>query len=326
MGTTSEFALIDRYFTRAPRRARLGVGDDCALLTLPAGLELAVSTDTLVEGTHFLPGADALWLGHKALAVNLSDLAAMGAEPHAALLALTLPAVDEAWLCAFARGFFALAERHEVELLGGDTTRGPLSITLTVLGTVPAGAAVTRSGARDGDDLWVSGELGGAALGLLHATGQIELAADLQAGPSARLHQPWPRLELGIALRGVATAMIDVSDGLIADVGHLCERSGLDATIDWDAVPRAAELRAQAEPVRRHCALAGGDDYELAFCAPVMRRAMLEGLQAGVPLTRIGRMHAGGTGVHVEAGGERIAIDCAGFDHFSAAMRPSPKP
>ncbi|MBL8520273.1 MAG: thiamine-phosphate kinase [Betaproteobacteria bacterium] len=312
-----EFALIEQYFTRAPRHAALGVGDDCALWSPAAGFELALSTDTLVSGTHFFPDADPHGLGHKALAVNLSDLAAMGAIPRAALLALTLPRVEPAWLEAFAAGFWALAEAFDVDLVGGDTTRGPLSITLTVLGEVEQGRALRRDGAKAGDDLWVSGDLGGAALALRLVQGLCaDPVADVEA-LKVRLNRPQPRVALGRALLPIAHAMIDVSDGLVADVGHLCERSGLGAEIEWSRVPMPDGLRDVQESLRLACVLAGGDDYELAFAAPAAQRSAVEAL-GGV--TRIGSMVAGVEGVRVlDASGSPIRVERPGFDHFGHA-------
>ena len=220
----SEFELIAKYFTPTVANAVLGVGDDCALLRVSPGCELAVSTDTLVSGTHFFPDADAEKLGHKALAVNLSDLAAMGALPRYVLLALTLPKVDEPWLAQFSRGFLRLASEFGVELIGGDTTRGPLSITLTVMGEVGVGCALRRDGAQDGDDIWVSGELGAAALALKHLQGSTTLQNDVFSAAAERLYCPSARVALGRALIGIAKSAIDVSDGLAADLGHLCER------------------------------------------------------------------------------------------------------
>lgn len=315
----SEFELIARHFTRPAKTAALGVGDDCALVQAPTGLALAITTDLLVEGTHFLAGADPGLLGHKTLAVNLSDLAAMGADPRWCTLALALPEADEDWLAAFARGFFALAERHAVELIGGDTTRGPRTLCVTALGTLPVGYALRRDTAQAGDELWLSGATGEAALALAHLQGRAALEDAHRDACLARLHAPEPRVALGRRLRGVATAAIDVSDGLVADVGHLCARSRLAADIDEPAVPRAPALAALADAgLARACLLSGGDDYELAFTAPpeardaVARAAEL----ARVTVTRIGRMREG-AGVTVrDAAGAPLALDRPGYDHF----------
>jgi thiamine-monophosphate kinase len=316
---SSEFDLIRRHFTRPAKSAALGVGDDCALVQAPTGLALAVTTDMLCEGTHFLPGADAQLLGHKTLAVNLSDLAAMGADPRWCTLALALPDADESWIAAFARGFFALAERHGIELIGGDTTRGPRNLCVTAFGTLPKGYALRRDGAQAGDDLWVSGATGEAALGLAHLRGRIALEPAHRDACLARMHAPEPRIALGRRLRNVATAAIDISDGLAADVGHICERSKLAATIELAAVPRAPALAACTdEALAAACLLAGGDDYELAFTAPPDARdaVIAAGAAAGVAVTRIGAM-AAGTGVTVrDAAGAPVRLAQTGYDHF----------
>ncbi|MEO8104109.1 MAG: thiamine-phosphate kinase [Betaproteobacteria bacterium] len=317
---TPEFDLIAKYFTRPATRARLGVGDDCALIAVADGCELAISTDTLVSGTHFFADTDPEKLGHKALAVNLSDLAAMGATPRYVTLALTLPAIDHAWLEGFSRGFVQLADESGVELIGGDTTRGPLSMTLTVFGDVPAGRAMRRDGARAGDDIWVSGALGGAALALRHLRGEVVLPDAVRDRALERLHRPVARNALGCALRDAAHAAIDISDGLVADLTHICERSGLSAVIDWPAVPLSPVLLSMGLDVRIACALAGGDDYELCFTADEGNRKALEAiaLDTGVALTRIGKMRTGDSRVQVrDEHGEPMPIVAAGFDHFS---------
>jgi thiamine-monophosphate kinase len=291
----------------------MGVGDDCALVRPDAGLDLAVTTDLLVEGRHFLPGAEPRALGHKALAVNLSDLAAMGAAPRWVTLSLALPAADEAWLAAFSEGFFALAERHGVDLIGGDTTRGPqLVISVTALGEVPSGLALYRGGARAGDDIWVSGELGGAALALVHP--EIPEAA-------LRLHRPEPRAELGERLRGLAHAAIDVSDGLAGDLRHIAERSDLGAVVHYADIPRpAAFAKLDDENLERDCVLSGGDDYELLFTAARERRAELEALsrELDIALTRIGSVHKGAAEVVVLDAHKKPMACRGGFDHFGA--------
>ncbi len=316
---SSEFELIAKYFTRPVANAVMGVGDDCALIRVSPGCELAVSTDTLVSGTHFFPDADAEKLGHKALAVNLSDLAAMGALPRYVLLALTMPKVDEPWLARFARGFLRLASDNGVELVGGDTTRGPLSMTLTVMGEVAVGCALKRDGAQDGDDVWVSGELGSAALALKHLRGSIALHDEVFAIAAERLHCPSPRVALGRALIGIATSAIDVSDGLVADLGHICERSGLSAQVHFDSVPVFPALRSLEAAIQTTCALAGGDDYELCFTAPVSMRPLVSRTSAevGLTLTRIGSMRHGANRVHwLNECGEEVPIALSGFDHF----------
>ncbi len=298
----SEFELIKKYFDRPARSAALGVGDDAALLRPSAGMELAVSTDLLLEGRHFQAGADARKLGHKSLAVNLSDMAAMGAAPRWATLALALPAADEAWLDGFAQGFFALAERFGVELIGGDTTRGALCVCVTILGEVPRGLALYRAGACPGDDVWVSGELGGAALGLAQP-GNVAAAR--------RLDVPEPRVELGERLRGIANAAIDVSDGFAQDLGHLLARSGVGAVVEYERLPRFAG--AQARQV-----LSGGDDYELVFTARQERRAELAALaqELGLALTRVGTIQKGEPTLLVLDQHRAPIATGRGFDHF----------
>ncbi len=316
---TPEFDLIAKYFTRPAKNAALGVGDDCALVNVTRGCELAISTDTLLSGVHFFADADPFKLGHKALAANLSDLAAMGAIPRYVTLALTLPSIDATWLEAFSRGFFALANAAGVELIGGDTTRGPLSMTLTVLGEVDAGKALRRDRARTDDDIWVSGTLGDAALALRHLRKEIVLSSGHVEPVLSRLHMPTPRNSLGVALLECAEAAIDVSDGLIADLGHICERSSLAATLAWALVPQSPALMSAPLALRQACALAGGDDYELCFTANENQRAAIEAVSAscGIALTRIGKMQAGQPEVTVDdEHGAPIKIAAAGFDHF----------
>ena len=317
----SEFDLIKKYFEQPPREVRpgdrrarrvsLGIGDDAALLRPSAGMELAVSTDLLLEGTHFRAGADARKLGHKALAVNLSDMAAMGAAPRWATLALALPTADEAWLEGFSKGFFALAARFGVELIGGDTTRGPLSVCVTILGEVPMGLALFRAGARPGDDIWVSGQLGGAALGL--AQPGIATAA-------SRLDEPEPRIELGERLRGIASAAIDVSDGFAQDLGHILERSGAGAIVEYELLPRSADVsKAGDAHLQARLVLSGGDDYELAFTAPQASRGELQALSSELKLalTRVGSIQAGEPRLQVlDAQGRPMTVE-RGFDHFA---------
>src|SRR5574340_1342292 len=251
----TEFDLIRRFFTRATPGALLGVGDDAALLQVEAGNVLAVSTDMLVSGTHFLPDADPFLLGHKALAVNLSDLAAMGAAPRWATLAVALPEADEAWLAQFSAGFFALADQHGVELVGGDTTRGPLNLCVTIFGEVPAQLALRRSGARAGDEVWVSGTLGDAALALAHLQGRIALSDAEFAACAPALHRPQPRVALGLALRGIASSAIDISDGLLADLGHILDASQLGAQLDLAALRSSPTLLGyMQQPLFRQCA------------------------------------------------------------------------
>lgn len=329
----TEFELIERYFTRAVPPGGIvehGVGDDCALLDC-GERRLAISTDMLLEGRHFLPAADPESLGHKALAVNLSDLAAAGATPRAFFLALALPRADEAWLAAFSRGLFEIADRHGCVLAGGDTTRvprievaqrasvdGPLTICITALGDLPRSAIRTRAGARAGDDLWVSGTLGDARAALALRAGELAAAPADAAYFAARMDRPEPRVALGIALRGIATAAIDVSDGLLGDLAHIMERSGIGATVQWDQVPRSSALCRLPEDIQQQFALAGGDDYELLFSAAPARRAEVEAAAAAanVPVARIGGIDSGRDLRVVDAGGHSVPTPWHAFDHF----------
>ncbi len=318
----SEFDLIARYFTRAPRTGgplMLGVGDDCALLVPASGELIAISTDMLVEGWHFFAGADPEALGHKALAVNLSDLAAMGARPLAFTLALALPVADEAWLASFSRGLLALADAHNIELAGGDTTRGPLNLCITVFGSVPAEQALRRDSAQAEDEVWVSGTLGDARLALAAMQQQLTLAPEILDAALKRLHRPEPRVALGLALRGMASAAIDVSDGLLGDLGHILERSGVGAIIDADALPFGSVLSHQSIERRREFALNGGDDYELCFTAPIHQRpaVLAAAQQAGVPVTRIGLLTKE-PGLQVtDCNGLALSMRSRSFDHFA---------
>ena len=330
-----EFDLIARYFTRpaiarqTPGRVALGVGDDCALLQPSPGMQLAISTDMLVEGRHFLSTVDPVRLGHKALAVNLSDLAACGAKPMAFTLSLALPSVDEAWLEGFSRGMFALADEHGCELVGGDTTRGPLNISITVFGEVPPGAALLRSGAKAGDDLWVSGTLGDARLALEVFRGTLSLPAEAFAIARTRMEAPSPRVALGQALRGVASAAADVSDGLLGDLSHILRASGVGARVDADAAVERIALRSMPSSdidlnidididMLRLCALSGGDDYELVFTAPVGAREAVEraGRDSQTAVARIGRIEAEPGVRIVDADGAALAQRFTSFDHF----------
>ncbi|CAN5713098.1 thiamine-phosphate kinase [soil metagenome] len=321
-----EFDLIERYFARPAKRSPLGNGDDCALLAPAPGMQLAVSSDMLVEGRHFLSTVAPERLGHKALAVNLSDLAACGAAPLAFTLALSLPAVDEAWLAGFSRGLFVLADAHDCDLVGGDTTRGPLNICITVFGEVPTGKALLRSGANAGDDVWVSGTLGDARLALEAFRGTLSLSAEVFEQTRRRMEQPTPRVALGVALRGIATSAVDVSDGLIGDLGHILASSRVGATLDADAAAALVAANAHAPGVAdlfaidvlRTCALSGGDDYELVFTAPLSARdAVLQaGIFAATPVTRIGRIEAAPGLRIVDARGAAVAQRFTSFDHF----------
>ena len=321
-----EFDLIARYFTRPVRHATLGVGDDCALLAPRPGMQLAISSDMLVEGRHFFADVDPEALGHKALAVNLSDLAACGARPLAFTLALALPRVDEAWLAGFSKGLLALADAHGCELVGGDTTQGPLNICITVFGEVPAGQALLRSGARAGDDIYVSGTLGDARLALEALLGHIHLPGELLAQARQRLERPTPRVALGLALRGIASSAMDVSDGLLGDLGHILRVSGVGADIDADETSKLIAARALFTgatarfdmELLRQCTLAGGDDYELAFTAPPALREGVAGAAAtaATPVARIGRISAEPGLRLADAQGRPLAGRYASFDHF----------
>lgn len=319
-----EFDLIARCFERPTPNAVLGPGDDCALLAPRPGMQLAISSDMLVEGRHFLSTVEPRRLGHKALAVNLSDLAACGARPLACTLAIAIPRADTAWLDAFAAGFHALAAAHGCELVGGDTTAGPLNLCVTVFGEVPAGGALLRSGARPGDEVWVShaagGGLGDARLALEVFRGALALDGAAFERARRAMELPEPRVALGLALRGVASAAIDLSDGLLGDLRHVLQRSGVGACIDADAVPRSADLAAQPLALQRLCTLAGGDDYELAFTAPAAQRERVLAASSAVSVgvTRIGRIEADPGLRLVDAAGRPLAADWASYDHFRA--------
>lgn len=317
----SEFEIIRKYFTRPAPSTVLGVGDDCALIAPRPGMTLAISTDMLTAGVHFFPDAEPGKLGHKALAVNLSDVAAMGADPRWVTLAIALPEADEKWIAAFADGFFRLARRFDVDLIGGDTTRGPLAISVTAIGEVPPGLALRRDAARAGDEIWVSGATGEAALGLAHLQGRVELKGAALEACLARLHAPEPRVELGGRLRGFARAAIDVSDGLLADLGHILEASGVGAELEWEKLPRAEAIaRCPDRALVAECLLAGGDDYELVFTAPPPKRAEIEavGRELGLELTRIGTAVRGKPQAKLLDAQEKV-IPAArtGYDHFA---------
>jgi thiamine-monophosphate kinase len=320
MEALGEFDLIQKYFTRPVKRSVLGIGDDCALLQPTPGMQLAISSDMLVEGRHFVSTVAPQRLGHKALAVNLSDLAACGAKPLAFSLALALPRADEAFLAGFAQGLFALAEAQGCELVGGDTTQGPLNICITVFGEVPPGQALLRSGACPGDDLYVSGSVGDARLALECLRGTVALSGDQFERVRVAMEQPQPRVALGTALRGVATSAIDVSDGLLGDLAHILRRSSVGATVEVDTVPRGTVLGAQTLAWQRECTLAGGDDYELLFTAPASQVAAVQAAarQAGVAVTRIGRIDASPRLRLVDAQGHEVPHTFGSFDHFKS--------
>lgn len=319
----SEFDIIQRYFTRPTFSASLGVGDDAALIKPAAGMELAISTDMLVAGHHFFADANPRMLGYKSLAVNLSDMAAMGARPRWATLALALPEslvqVKEKWLEAFADGFFGLACTHQVELIGGDTTCGPLNICVTIIGEVAKGKALRRSGAKPGDDIWISGHLGDAALALAHIQQRIALEHDEVLACLPALLMPMARVELGQRLIGLAHSAIDISDGLLADLGHILECSKVAAVIEMNAINQSAVMKKYLpQPLAINCLLAGGDDYELCFTAPRAKCGKIESISRGleIPLTRIGRVSKGEGLVVLDAVGKSIELRIKGYDHF----------
>ncbi|MDH1474883.1 thiamine-phosphate kinase [Comamonas thiooxydans] len=323
-----EFDLIRRYFQRPVRRAALGVGDDCALLAPAPGMQLAISSDMLVEGRHFFADVNPRLLGHKALAVNLSDLAASGARPLAFTLALSLPRADEDWISEFATGLLTLADAHDCELIGGDTTGGPLNICITVFGEVPVGQALLRSGARAGDEIWVSGTLGDARLALEAMLGRVQLPAELLQQTRQRLEAPTPRVALGLALRGIASSALDVSDGLLGDLGHILELSSVGATVDsrctTPLMAAAAYPHSDAwqfdSKLQQQCTLAGGDDYELCFTAPAARHAdvLAAGAASGTTVHRIGRIDAEPGLRVIDANGALLQNCWKSFDHFGS--------
>ena len=326
-----EFDLIERFFKRAARRAVLGIGDDCALMQAPAGSHMAISTDMLVQGRHFFADVDPRTLGHKALAVNLSDLAACGAEPMGFTLALALPHIEERWLAAFAEGLFTLADSHGCELIGGDTTSGPLNICITVFGSVPAPAgqsqALLRSGAHPGDDIYVSGHLGDARLALEAMQGKLSLPPALLKTTRQRLEEPSPRIALGMALRGLASAAMDLSDGLVGDLGHLLKASQVGATLNTEAVLERLCARTHSDwagagvshTQALHCVLSGGDDYELLFTAPpTARSAILAAAQrCATPVSCIGQIESQPGLRLLDAAGAPMPNHFASFEHFA---------
>jgi thiamine-monophosphate kinase len=330
-----EFDLIERFFKRPPRQATVGIGDDCAILQPRPGTQLAISSDMLVEGRHFLSTVNPRHLGHKALAVNLSDLAACGAKPLAFTLALALPRADEAWLGPFSEGLLALADEHGCELIGGDTTQGPLNICITVFGEVPVvngrSQALLRSGAQAGDDLYVSGTLGDARLALEVFRGTVSVPAPVFEAARLRLEAPTPRVALGQALRGVATSAIDVSDGMLGDLGHVLKQSGVGATVDIDVAMELIAARAHYTGSNglkdfeidtsqwRRWALTGGDDYELLFTAPPSARDAVASAarDSQTLITRIGLIDAAPGLTLVDGRGQPLPNVYTSFDHFA---------
>jgi thiamine-monophosphate kinase len=316
---TSEFDLIRRYFTYPTKHTVLGVGDDAALLLVSDGMELAVSTDMLVAGRHFFPDADPQKLGHKALAVNLSDMAAMGAKPKWVTLSLALPDANEVWIAAFMQGFMDLAAEYDIDLVGGDTTRGPLNICVQIMGEIPARKALRRDAAKAGDDVWVSGHLGDAALVLAHLQRKIELDTHEVVANLPFLNTPQPRVALGQALLHVAHSAIDISDGLVADLGHIAARSQVSAVIELSLIPKSETIaKRMSDPIALQALLAGGDDYELCFTATQKNREQINALsrKISLPITRIGRIESG-TGVVVhDLSGKPMQLKETGFDQF----------
>jgi thiamine-monophosphate kinase len=317
----SEFDLIAQYFTRPLRpdsRVALGVGDDCALWMPTPGMQSAVSSDMLVEGRHFFANADPFALGHKCLAVNLSDLAAMGAKPVAFTLALSLPEARTEWLAPFSKGLLALADQHGCELIGGDTTKGPLNVCITIFGEVPPGQALRRDAAQPGDDIWVSGTLGDARLALAGYRNEVVMDLATLDAAAERMHVPTPRVALGIALRGIAHAAIDISDGLAGDLTHILKRSDVGAMLAADSLPAGPILAKQPLDIRRRFTLAGGDDYELCFTAPPARRdaVLAAALACGTTVTRVGSIEDAPGLRLVDAGGAPLNLQVASFDHF----------
>ena len=331
-----EFDLIWRFFKAGSEsmaqtqteQVLLGIGDDCALLQPDAAQSLAVTSDMLVEGRHFFVGANPEWLGHKALAVNLSDLAAMGAKPVGFTLALALPNANADWLAQFSQGLFRLAQQWQCPLIGGDTTQGPLTICITALGHVPA-AAIKRSGAKVGDDIWVSGTLGDARLALGALRSEWPLDHSSLETILHRMHEPEPRIALGIQLRGIASSALDVSDGLLGDLRHILKASQVNAEVLIDQLPISRTLAEQTGHLRRQCAANGGDDYELCFTAPTSKRITLESLSTALlPLTRIGSITSASNGAEPtlilrDANGNLLTAAesmrlMQSFDHFKS--------
>ena len=316
-----EFDLIDRFFKRPPRQAVVGVGDDCAVWTPREGHQLALSADMLVEGRHFLSTVDPVHLGHKALAVNLSDLAACGATPQAFLLSLSLPRADKAWLSRFTKGLFDLADAHACELIGGDTTQGPLNIAITVMGDVPNGHAILRRHAQVGDDIYVSGFLGDARLALEAFRGAVSLPESVFSIARSRMESPDPRVALGQALRGTATAMADISDGLVGDLGHILQSSHVGAEIEVSlasSLMSTAKLWHCPDDLALTCVFAGGDDYELVFTAAPSsaQQVQLAAEMTHTRVTRIGRICAEPGLFLRDAQGRPVNRTLFSFDHF----------
>jgi thiamine-monophosphate kinase len=324
----SEFKLIERYFAQRARASQnpdrnvlLGIGDDAALLNVPVGMELAVSVDTLISGVHFPVNTHPADIGHKSLAVNLSDMAAMGAQPCWATLALTLPEADETWLAGFSEGFFTLAERYGVQLIGGDTTRGPLSITVQIHGLVPPGQALRRSAAQSGDLIYVTGELGDAGLALRMLQGKTNVSPEYAAYSLARLNRPEPRINAGLSLRGIAHAAIDISDGLAADIGHILAVSNVGATLHVERLPLSAGVASVVmETGDWNLPLASGDDYELCFTVPVKNESRLRDVleHFSCRCTYIGTIESTPSLRYELANGKLFTPEMTGYEHFAS--------
>lgn len=315
---TPEFNLIKQFFTRPTPNTKLGVGDDAALIKISSGMEFAISADMLVAGTHFFANCDAFQLGWKSLAVNISDMAAMGANPKWATLAIALPEINNVWLEAFSKGFFACAETFNVDLIGGDTTRGPLTISVQIMGEVPVGKAIKRSGAKIGDEIWVSGKLGDAAMALAHIQGKLELPSEVISNCAQALHAPQPRVRLGLALRDLANSAIDISDGLLADLGHILEQSKVGAQLNLSNIPHSPFANLRDRNILK-MVLAGGDDYELCFTAPASRHSELLKLSEniGITISHIGHITSNTNLVVYDLDGGILEFKESGFDHFS---------
>lgn len=319
----SEFDLIKQYFVQdydLDSRFALGIGDDCALLNPSQGMQLAISSDMLVSGRHFFPDTDPYLLGHKCLAVNLSDLAAMGAKPLAFTLALSLPEANRDWLAAFSQGLLGLAKTHQCRLIGGDTTKGPLNICITIFGELPPTVALRRDAAQVGDDIWISGTLGDARLALAAYWKELDLDETSHQQAATRMHQPTPRIALGIALRGIAHAALDISDGLMGDLGHILAASNVGGSLYVDELPAGPVLKTQNTKLRREFTLAGGDDYELCFTAPVAQReAVMQASKiSNTPVTRVGHIDMMAGLRLLDQNNELLQLQLKSFDHFTS--------
>jgi thiamine-monophosphate kinase len=320
----AEFELIEQHFTRPTRHTNLGIGDDAALISVAEGMELAISTDMLVSGTHFFADADPYQLGWKSLAVNVSDMAAMGAQPKWATLAIALPNDDAKWLSRFSEGFFACADRFKVDLIGGDTTKTQqkesLTISVQIMGEVPKGEAIKRSGAKVGDDIWISGALGKAAAALQHLLRKQVIPAEAVNDHLDALHRPEPRVDLGIALRCLANSCLDISDGLLGDLQHILKASNVGAQIQLSNIPTSEFIAQHLDDITfQRYVLAGGDDYELCFTALENKTDEILALsrQLNLPLSKIGKITQEKTLVVLDALQQAITLDTLGYNHFN---------